>query len=74
MIVRYHVQRNRDTTGALHAAQERPQQLPYEEDVAGLPVALAVGEVDEAMVVRVDGPAVGAADALGRARGSRAVE
>lgn len=72
MIVRDDVQRHRHLSRALHASQQRPQHLPHEKNVARLPVSLRVRKVNETIVVRVDGPPVRAADALGRARGARA--
>lgn len=72
MIIRDDVERHGHFPGALCAREKGPQQLPHEEDVAGLPVPLAVREVHQPVVVRVNGAAVWAADPLGRAGRSRA--
>lgn len=69
VVVGYDVERHRRALPALdgHAAQQRPQQLPHEEDVARLPVAFLVREVQQAVVVRVHRSSVRTADALGSA-------
>lgn len=72
MVVGDDVKRNRHTSCALRASQQRPQQLPHEKHMAGFAVPLGVGELDQPVVVRVDSPSMRAADALWRPGGSGA--